>query len=133
MGCVSVERPSWLGRRAAGVPDDSPRPGQVFKVHTDILGRRDAHPDAYRPAVVVSVNREVAKVFVITRTTRDVEGVDHPARPAVGLDKAGVFDGDWYQGVDTAMFVPPFVEYLYDLAADEPAVWGEVVRLWEQS
>ena len=115
------------------MPEDGPRAGQVFRVHTDILGRRDAHPDAYRPAVVVSVNREVGKVFVITRTTRDVDGVDHPARPAAGLDKDGVFDGDWYQGVDTGMFVPPFVEYLYDLAADEPDVWDAVMRVWEDS
>ena len=43
-----------------------------------------------------------------------------------------MFDPDWYQGVDAGMFVPPFVEYLYDLAA-EPDVWGDVLRSWEES
>ena len=115
------------------MPEGSPRAGQVFRVHTDVLGRRDAHPDAYRPAAVVSVNAEVGKVFVITRTTKDVDGVAHAARPADGLDKPGVFDPNWYQGVDSGMFVPPFAEYLFDLAEDEPDVWDDVVRAWEQS
>lgn len=106
----------------------------MFWVHTDILGRRDAHSDAYRPAVVISVNTEVGRVFVMTRTTNPkARGVTHGRVPAVGLDKDATFDPSWYQGVELSMFTHPFVEFIFDLAVDDPATWAEVIAAMEAS
>ncbi|HUF85130.1 MAG TPA: hypothetical protein VMQ81_11120 [Acidimicrobiia bacterium] len=128
------DQPAWLGRPPGEWPDGSPRAGQVFWVHTDILGRRDAHSDAYRPAVVISVNTEVGRVFVMTRTTNPkARGVTHGRVPAVGLDKDATFDPSWYQGVELSMFTHPFVEFIFDLAVDDPATWAEVIAAMEAS
>lgn len=39
----------------AELPEGSPRTGHVFKILTDLFERKDAHPDRYRPAVVMAV------------------------------------------------------------------------------
>lgn len=133
---MGAERPSWLGKTERDEPPQADIvPGQIYRVHTSILSRRDAHPDAFRPTLVVTVNRDrfVDKVFVVTRTS-DVqeEGVSHGARIDAGLTKDGVFSPKWYQSVELMEFCPPFVQYLYDLRADEPQVWDGVNQMLEE-
>lgn len=116
------------------MPPGSPRAGQVFWAHTDILGRRDAHPDVYRPVAIVAVSADVGRVFVVTRTSKpQTPGVRHARVLSVGLDRDGVFDPSWYQSIELSMFKPPFVEYVFDLAAEEPETWAEVLRAMEAS
>jgi hypothetical protein len=62
----------------------------VYWVDTTILPPGDPEPE--RPAVVVSVPESTTgTVQVITRSSTDTFGVEHPRAPDLGLNKPGRF------------------------------------------
>ena len=98
---------------------------------TEILSRRDAHRDKYRPAVVVGVVESIRLVQIYTRTTDVSEaGVRHPATHELQLYKDGVFGRRWYQSVDLGLFRHPLVVRLGLL---DDVTWSRIQQMWEDS
>lgn len=97
-----------------GPGPDGPLPREMYRVATGSLSRVDAHPDAMRPVVVLSVNHAARIVAVCTRTSQreDGSGVEHPRTPELDLNKTGWFRRKWYQHVQLPGFVHPLVQRL---------------------
>lgn len=104
-------------RHGDGPAPGGPVAGEMYKVATEILPHRDAHGDAFRPAVVVSVHADVLQVRVCPRTTQqeDGSGIEHEASFELELDQKGWFrpHRDWgYQPISTSQFTAPLVRRL---------------------
>lgn len=81
--------------RPKGDPGDPflPEIGEMYLVETRIFSF-GADPAADRRAVVIGVPGDPdskAPIQVVTRTTQAVPGIEHPADPATGCEKDGVF------------------------------------------
>lgn len=89
------------GRRHALLPRDKgplgppflPKAGELYLVETTIytLG---GDPAADRPAVVITVPAGLgpkSPIQIVTRTSQNVPGVEHPADISIGCDRDGVF------------------------------------------
>ncbi len=114
-----------------GPGSGGPQPREMYRVTTDTMSKRDAHQDAYRPAVVIDAHPDVGIVAVCTRTTQqeDGSGVEHPSSAELDLNKRGWFRQRWYQSVQLSQFIAPLACRLGLL--DQPtfdAVLEEVQR-----
>jgi hypothetical protein len=85
---------AWLPK-TKGVPGEPflPTVGELYVVDTVVftLGQ---DPAAARPAVVVVVPAEPGSRFpiqIVTRTSKPVPGIRHPADLSLNLDRDGVF------------------------------------------
>ena len=85
---------AWLSGEK-GEPGEPflPRVGELYLVST-IIYTFGHDPAADRPAVVICVPPEPASrspIQLVTRTSKAVSGVKHPADVSLGLDRDGVF------------------------------------------
>lgn len=133
---MAAERvPPWLRHdgppQGEGPGPDGPQPGELYHVDAEILSRRDAHPDRYRPVVVVKVFADLRLVRVYTRTSDLTEpGVRHRKDVALGLSKDGVFGERWDQSIDLGLFRYPLV--IRRGLLDE-GTFSKVLDMWERS
>jgi hypothetical protein len=70
-----------------------PQIGELYLIDT-IIYRLGTDPAADRPAVVITVPPwpgSKSPIQLVTRTSRKVPGVEHPADLGVGCDRDGVF------------------------------------------
>lgn len=71
-------------------PPYLPQIGQMYLVRTLVYASHD--PAAARRAVVVTVPAtKFGRIQLVTRTTKQVDGVPHAADLAIGCDEDGVF------------------------------------------
>lgn len=85
---------AWLPRKK-GEPGEPflPKVGELYLVSTMIYSFGN-DPAADRPAVVINVPPELAShspIQLVTRTSKHVPGVSHPADRSLQCDRDGVF------------------------------------------
>ena len=121
---------AWQRGGGEGPGPGGPLPREMYRVETGSLSKVDAHPDAMRPVVVLSVNEATRTVSVCARTSQreDGSGVEHPANADLDLNKTGWFRSKWFQHVQRSHFVYPLVRRLgwldertYDKVEEEVA------------
>lgn len=104
---------AWLARKKgeAGEPF-LPKVGELYLVST-IIYSFGHDPAADRPAVVISVPPEQAShspIQLVTRTSKPVPGVEHPADMSLRCDRDGVFSD--LVSIEQQLWRPENVEYL---------------------
>jgi hypothetical protein len=104
---------AWLVR-AMGEPGEPflPKVGELYRVNTIIYSFGN-DPGAARPAVVLTVppkNVSHASIQLVTRTSKSVAGVPHPADVSLKCDRDGVFSD--LTSVEQQMWRPQNVEFL---------------------
>jgi hypothetical protein len=102
---------AWLARKKSGEPF-LPKVGELYLVSTIIYSFGHA-PAADRPAVVISVPAELAShspIQLVTRTSKPVPGVTHPADTSLKCDRDGVFSD--LVSVEQQLWRPENVDYL---------------------
>ena len=106
-----------------------PIPGGLYLVNTRLLSGTDPKPR--RPAVVIALPAfGLTDVPLLTRTTDTGErGVQHPANPALGLTKPGVFAYRFFRSMDSRYFaqqaITPFLGML------EAPYFAQIRAWWE--
>jgi hypothetical protein len=85
---------AWLPQRKGEPgPPFLPEVGQLYRVNT-IIYTFGHDPAAERPAVVIGVPMSTIKhtpIQLVTRSSKTVPGVEHPADISLGCDRDGVF------------------------------------------
>jgi hypothetical protein len=102
--------------------------GGLYRIDTVLLSHTD--PKLQRPAVVIALPPVgLPDVRVVTRTSdTTVEGVHHPANPALQLSKDGVFAYRFLRSIDVKYFkLANSVTYLGQL---EPPYMEKLVEWW---
>lgn len=104
---------AWLARKK-GEPGEPflPTVGELYLVST-IIFSFGHDPAAERPAVVISVPPERVShspIQLVTRTSKPVPGVPHPADRSLRLDRDGVFSD--LVSVERQLWRPQNVERL---------------------
>ncbi|GAA1290459.1 hypothetical protein Psi02_15330 [Planotetraspora silvatica] len=102
---------AWLPRKK-GEPGEPflPKIGELYLVSTIIYGY---DPAADRPAVVITVPSNPAArspIQIVTRTSKYVPGVAHPADLSLKCDRDGVFSD--LKSVEQQLWRPQNVEYI---------------------
>lgn len=105
-----------------------PVAGGLYLVNTQLLSGTDPKPR--RPAVVVALPAYgLSEVPLLTRTSdTTARGVPHPANPALGLTKPGVFAFRFHRSLDLRFFrdeITPFLGMLETKYFDEILAWWE--------
>jgi hypothetical protein len=104
---------AWLSRPKGESGDPFlPTVGELYLVNTTIYSI-GYDPAADRPAVVICVPPEPpsrSPIRLVTRTSKSVPGVPHPADVALRLNLDGVFSD--LVSVERQMWRPENVEYL---------------------
>lgn len=111
------------------VTSGSPIVGGIYWVETKLLSGTD--PKMKRPVVVVALPPpDLPDVRVLSRTSNiNQSGIAHPANPALGLFKPGVFAHRFLRSIDEKYFrVGAAVEYIGML---EPEYLGKMMEWWE--
>ncbi|MEV4323101.1 hypothetical protein AB0J37_12795 [Microbispora rosea] len=107
---------AWLARKKGDSGEPFlPKTGQLYLVNT-IIYSFGHDPAADRPAVVVTVPPDPASrspIQLVTRTSKRVAGVPHPADLSLKCDRAGVFSD--LVSVEQQLWTPENVEYIGDL------------------
>lgn len=90
----SARSHAWLPQKK-GEPGPAflPKVGQLYRLNT-IIYTFGYDPAAERPAVVIGVPASGithSPIQLVTRTSKKVPGVDHPAAISLGCDRDGVF------------------------------------------
>ncbi len=104
---------AWLPRRK-GEPGEPflPKLGELYLVNT-IIYSIGHDPAADRPVVVICVPPEPASrspIQIVTRTSKPVPGVRHPADVSLKLNRSGVFSD--LVSVEQQLWRPENVECL---------------------
>jgi hypothetical protein len=104
---------AWLPRRK-GEPGEPflPKVGELYLVNTFIYSIGH-DPAADRPAVVICVPPDPSSrspIQLVTRTSKPVPGVRHPADLSLKLNRNGVFSD--LVSVEQQLWRPENVEYL---------------------
>jgi hypothetical protein len=85
---------AWLPQKKGEPgPPFLPEVGQLYRVNT-IIYTFGHDPAAERPAVVIGVPASGithSPIQLVTRTSKGVPGVEHPADISLGCDRDGVF------------------------------------------
>lgn len=107
---------AWLARKT-GEPAEPflPKVGELYRVDTTIY-TFGHDPAASRPAVIICVPPDRASrspIWLVTRTSKPVAGVQHPADGSLGCNRDGVFSD--LVTVEQQMWVQQNVEFLGDL------------------
>jgi hypothetical protein len=101
---------AWLARPKGESCDPFlPQIGELYLVTTIIYGH---DPAADRPAVVLTVTAQPTHtpIQLVTRTSKRVPGVPHPADTSLKCDRDGVFSD--LVSVERQLWTPQNVEYL---------------------
>src|SRR4051794_37021713 len=107
-----------------------PSIGEVYWVLPWIF--LDGDPKEERPAVVVRPPRapgDLVTVVERTSTRLELRGIAHPADPAMGLDRPGVWAHRFTRAVEERLFRPPNVRLVGVLASP---YLDDVLRMWEE-
>jgi hypothetical protein len=104
---------AWLAQKK-GDPGEPflPKVGELYLVNTIIYSFRH-DPAADRPAVVICVPPEGVShspIQLVTRTSKSVPGVPHPADTSLGCDRDGVFSD--LVSVERQLWTPQNVRHL---------------------
>jgi mRNA-degrading endonuclease toxin of MazEF toxin-antitoxin module len=104
---------AWLSRRKGeSVEPFVPKVGELYLVSTAIYSFGH-DPAADRPAVVIAVPprpESRSPIQVVTRTSRSVAGIKHPADMSLRCDRDGVFSD--LVSIEQQLWTPQNVERL---------------------
>jgi hypothetical protein len=104
-------------------PPFLPTAGEIYWVTSLLYHSNDPAPA--RPAVVLEVPALAsARIRIVTRTSKSVPGVKHPAAPSRGLNLDGVFSDLW--SVERHLWCPQNVK----LCARLDEVTWKAVQEW---
>jgi hypothetical protein len=124
-----VERDRERGIRSDGDPPSGPTVGSVYLADTLVFNNGDHAPA--RPVVVVRVpRRPLDYVTFLQRSSTcfHLPGVDHPADPALGLDRKG----RWVFAYQRSVRSDEFEDYQFEYRGNlDPEYLARLLEAWE--